>query len=65
MAVEEHEPATLENPVDDGLGEVMVVQNAAPPGERWLVGGEQHRPAAQMTLVDDVEQDVGGIRAVG
>ena len=45
-AVEEQEPATLENPVDDGLGEVIVVQHIAPGGERWLVGGEQHRAAA-------------------
>jgi len=55
--------AALQDPVEDGLGEVRIVEHAAPGGQR-LVGGEDHRPPMQMAVVDDLEEDVGGIGAV-
>ena len=64
-AVQERQATVLKHAVDDGLGEVMVVQDIAPCGERRLVGSEQHRAATLMAFVDDVEQDVGGIGSVG
>jgi hypothetical protein len=62
-SVEYEQSATLENPIDDGLGEVFVVEDAT-PGTELLVCGEDHRAFAAMTLVDDVEEHVGGISAV-
>ncbi len=63
-AVESQEAAALEDPVDDGLGQVIVVQDAAPRAQR-LVGRKDHRPAATMPLVDHVKEHVGGIGPVG
>ncbi|HET6414095.1 MAG TPA: hypothetical protein VFG53_18700, partial [Anaeromyxobacter sp.] len=56
--------AALEDAVDDGGREVLVVEDAAPGIER-LVGGEDHRATLQVALVDDVEEHVGGVVAVG
>ena len=57
--------AVLKHAVDDGLSEVMVVQDVTPRGQRRLVGSEQHRAATLVAFVDDVEQDVGGVGSVG
>jgi hypothetical protein len=40
------------------------VKHKAPRSER-LVRGEQHRPAMQVALVDDLEHEVGGVAADG
>ncbi len=53
----------LEDSIDDGLGEVIVVQDG-PPALRVLVGGEDHGAAADVSVVDDVVEHVGGIVAV-
>jgi hypothetical protein len=53
----------LENPIDDCVCEVFVVQHTPPPGER-CVRGDDHRPLPAMSIVDDVEEHVGGIGAV-
>jgi hypothetical protein len=63
-AVEGEEPTSLENAIDDGGGEVGVVQDAAPGIER-LVGGEDHGATVQVAVVDDVEEDIGGVGAIG
>ncbi len=63
-AVELKQAAALEDAVEDRLGEIVVVQHPAPGGER-LVGGEDHRAPALVALVDDVEEHVGGVGAVG
>ena len=55
--------ATLEDAVENGFGEVGVAHGAPPEFER-LVGGEEHRATAAVALVDDMEQDVGGVRSV-
>lgn len=61
--IERKESAALEDPVDDGLREVVVVQDG-PPGREGLVGGEDHRPLALVAVVDDVKQHVRGVRPV-
>ena len=50
--------------VENGSGEVGVVRDAVPVLER-LVGGEDHEAAATVALVDDMEQDLGRVGAVG
>ncbi len=62
--VESEDPTPLEDAVDDGLGEVLVVQDAA-PGTEGLVGGEDHRALAAVPVVDHMEEHVGGVGAVG
>lgn len=63
-AVELEDASALEDAVDDGIGEILVVEHVAPSLGR-LVGCEHHRAAADVALVDDMEQDVGGVVAVG
>ncbi len=62
-SVEAKEATALEDAVDDGIGEIVVVQDVA-PALRVLVGGEDHRPAADVAIVDDVVEDVRGVVAV-
>lgn len=64
-AVEDEEASALEDAIDDGVGEVTVVEGVAPVGERRLVGGEDHGPLSGVAVVDDVEEHVGGVVAVG
>jgi len=63
--VEDEEAAALKGAVDDGLGQVVVMENGTPCDEWRLVGGEEERPSAQVTIVDNVEQHVGGVGPVG
>ena len=44
-SVETKEPAALEDAVDDGVGEVVIVKDVA-PSSRVLVRGEDHRATA-------------------
>jgi hypothetical protein len=55
--------AALEHAVEDRLGEIRVVEDAAPSPQR-LVGGEDQRPTVQMAVVHDLEQDVRGVGAI-
>jgi len=63
-SVECEEAAAFEDAVDDGLGEVFVVEDL-PPGGGGLVGGEDDRALAAMPIVDDVEEHVRRVGAVG
>lgn len=63
-AVELQQATSLEHAVDDGGGEVIVVQDLA-PAVGVLVRGEDHRAQCLMALRDDVIEDVRGIVAVG
>ena len=56
--------AALEHPIDDRLRKILVVQDTAPGGERF-VGGEDHRATTLVTIVDDVEEHVRCVGAVG
>ena len=63
-AVESDVSAALEDPVEDGLGKVVVVQDATPRRER-LVRREHHRPLLEVAFVDDVKEHVRGVFGVG
>ena len=62
--VHDDQAAPLQDAIDDGFGQVAVVQSSAPFGERGLVGREDHRPPLGVAGVDDVERNVGGIGPV-
>src|SRR2546422_2342880 len=62
-SVEREYPTTLKNPIQDGVCEIFIVQHTAPSWER-LVRCEDHRALFPVTIVDDVEEHVGGVRAV-
>jgi hypothetical protein len=63
-ATQFEETAALEDAVQDRLGEIGIVQDPAPRGERF-VRREKHRAMMQVAFVDDVEEDVGGVGPVG
>jgi hypothetical protein len=63
-SVECEEPTTLEDAVDDGLGKILVMEHAA-PGAESLVRGEDHGALAAVSIVDDVEEHVCGVGAIG
>jgi hypothetical protein len=48
--------AAFENPVHDGIGEVMVMKCRTPFTEGGLVGGEDHRASRDVTFVDHMEK---------
>ena len=50
--------AAFEDAVEYGLGEVSAVQRSAPALDA-LVGGKEHRGAADMAVGDEMEEDVG------
>ena len=54
----------FEDSVEDGGGQVGIMEHPSPRVER-LVGGEDHRPLAEMPVVDHVVQHVGGVGAIG
>ena len=55
--------AALENTIDDGRGEIVVVAGSSPVLE-WLVGDEQHGASLNGASIDDVVEDVGGIGTI-
>ena len=61
---ERDDAAALEDAVENGFGEVGIVQDATPELKR-LVGGEDHRAPAAVALVDDMEEHVGVVGSVG
>ena len=56
-------PPPLQHAVEDGLGEIGVVEDPAPGAQR-LVSREDHGALMQVALVDDVEEDVSRIRPI-
>jgi hypothetical protein len=62
--VECKESAAFEDSIHDGVGEILIVEDAAPGGERFI-GGEDHRALFSMSIVDDVEEHVRGVGPVG
>ena len=61
-SLQRDDTAADEDVVETGFGEVGGVHGATPALER-LVGGEEHGATAAMALVDDIEEDVGGVGA--
>jgi hypothetical protein len=62
--VECEDSAALEDAVDDRLCQILIMQHTTPHRER-LVRGEDHGALFPMAIVDDVEEHVRGVRAVG
>ena len=52
--------ASFKDPVNDGVGQIMVVEHVSPLGE-GLVGGEDHRPVAMVAVIDDMEEHIGRV----
>ena len=63
-SIELEDSPAVQDAVNDRVGEVIVVQHRTPTS-RVLVGGEDHRASLDVTLVDDVEEDVRGVVPVG
>ena len=53
----------LKDAIDDRPSEALIVEHAAPLDRRFD-GREEHGAMAAMSVVDDVEQNVGGAGAV-
>jgi hypothetical protein len=62
-SIEREHAATLEDPIDDSMCQILIVEHTAPAGER-LVGREDHRTLLPMTIIDDVEEHVRRVGAV-
>jgi len=58
------ESSTLQDPIQDGGRQILIVQHLAPRAERF-VGGEDHRALLQVAIIHHMEQNVGGILSVG
>ena len=56
--------AVFEEAVEEGFGEVVVVEDVAPLAE-WFVGGEDGWFLSEVSGVDDGVEDVGGFVGVG
>ena len=63
--VEDQQPTAFEGAVHDRLGQIMIMEDCAPRGQRRLVGREDDRPLLEVAVVDHMEEDIGGIEAVG
>ena len=50
-------PSALEDPIQDRLGEVRIMEDSSPRGQRFVCR-EDHGPAVQMPIVDDLEEHV-------
>jgi hypothetical protein len=59
-AAEREVDAAFEDAIEDDLGEVRVVQDLA-PCRQALVRREDDGPLAEVALVHDAEEDVGGV----
>lgn len=56
-------PTPREDTIDDRVGEVGIVEYILPKF-KVLVGGDDHRSLFEVSLVDDLEEDVGGVSRV-
>ena len=56
--------STLEDAIQDGGRQVLVMQHLSPLGERFI-GGKDHGSFSQVAIVDDMKQDIGGLGTVG
>jgi hypothetical protein len=53
-SIEVDKASTLEDPIQNGSRQILIVQYFAPRTER-LVGGKDHRPLLQVAMVHHVE----------
>lgn len=61
--IEAKKTTTLEDAIDDRVGEIVVVKDRA-PSARMFVGREDHRTPSDVAAVDDVVEHVGCVVAV-
>jgi hypothetical protein len=62
--IEREQSAALKDAVEDRVGQVFIMQHAA-PGRQRLVRGENHGALLPMAVIDDMEEHVGRVGAVG
>ena len=63
-AIQGEQAPTLEDAIEDGVRDVVVVEHPAPGAQR-LVGRKDHRALVAMAIIDDVEEHVGRVGPVG
>jgi hypothetical protein len=56
-AIERKQPTAFEDAIDDGRGEVVIMEDP-PPGIERFVRGEDRRALFAMAIIDDVEEHV-------
>ena len=62
-SIEVDEASTLQDSIQNGGRQILVVQHLSPRAER-LVRGENHRPLLEVAMVHHMVQHIGGIGSV-
>ena len=62
--IERDKASALEDAIQDGGRQVVVMQHLSPLAE-WFIGGKDHGSFSQVAMVDHMKQNIGGIGAVG
>src|SRR2546428_4785116 len=63
-SIEANEPSALQDAVEDGGRQILVVEHL-PPFIQRLIGSEDHGPFAQVAVVYHMEKNVGGVLRIG
>ena len=63
-SIEANEPSALQDAIEDGGRQILVVQHLS-PFTQGLVGSEDHGPLTQVPVVHDMKKDVGGVLPIG
>src|SRR2546428_4746822 len=58
-SIEANEPSALQDAVEDGGRQILVVEHL-PPFIQRLIGSEDHGPFAQVAVVHPMEKNIGG-----
>ena len=63
-SIEANKPSALQDAVEDGRRQILVVEHL-PPFIQRFIGSEDHRPFVQVAVVHHMEKDVGGVLRIG
>src|SRR3989442_15613796 len=63
-SIEANEPSALQDAVEDGGRQILVVEHL-PPFIQRLIGSEDHGPFAQVAVFYHIEKNDGGGRRIG
>src|SRR2546422_11697659 len=63
-SIEANEPSALQDAVEDGGRQILVVEHL-PPFIQRLIGSEDHGPFAQVAVFYHMEKNVGGVLRIG
>src|SRR2546426_3594702 len=63
-SIEANEPSALQDAVEDGGRQILVVEHL-PPFIQRLIGSEDHGPFAQVAVVYHMEKKGGGVLRIG